>query len=175
MKSDEFFRRQLYQLRDELKENEIPSSQRDLQVNRRSWAIWILWFISIKILSLSVNFPGGIHRLSHFIFDPDFVHIDNMFPHVSGGMQWFEGSSKAFQKSSGKLAGSGEVGMQSRRFHTICCSGKGDLCHVEKWWDSLSFGTHQRSSFRRAIFLQRTDPAIKAFRMILFFLSFSGT
>ena len=28
MKSDEFFRRQLYQLRDELKENEAPSSQR---------------------------------------------------------------------------------------------------------------------------------------------------
>ena len=126
MKSDEFFRRQLYQLRDELNENEAPSSQRDLQVNRRSWAFWLLWFISIKILRLSVNFPGGIHRLSRFIPDPDFVHIDDMFPHVSGGMQWVEGSSKAFQESSGKLTESGEVGLQSRRFHTICCSGKGD-------------------------------------------------
>ena len=36
MKSDEFFRRQLYQLRDELKENEVLPSQRDLQVNRGS-------------------------------------------------------------------------------------------------------------------------------------------
>ena len=133
MKSDEFFRRQLYQLCDELKENEEPSSQRDLQLNRGSWAIWLLWFISIKILRLSVNFPGGIHRLSRFIPDPDIAHIDDMFPHVSGGMQWVEGSSKAFQESSGKLAGSGEVGLQSRRFHTICCSGKGDLRHVKKW------------------------------------------
>ena len=83
MKSDEFFRRQLYQLRDELKENEEPSSQRNLQLNRGSWAFWLLWFISIKILRLLVNFsrrcPSSLQFHSRSGFCSCRWHVSSCF------------------------------------------------------------------------------------------------